>query len=393
MAGKKGHRGWGWLRQSGRQTKRWHASYIGPDKVRHKADRTFGTKMDAEGWLAAERRLIDLRVWTPPADRADASKAQGMTLADYAPTWIEQRTVAGQPLKPRTKSHYTRLYEEHIKPTTLAAIPLRNITTEAVRAWHATTLPDRPTYRAHAYGLLHAVLATAVIDGHLPSNPAQIVGAGSSSSVKQAVILEVSEVAELADAIDERYKALVLISAWCGLRWGEVTALRRKDFDPDCSVITVAHGVVHRDGKCFVDTPKSKKGRTVVTPPHIRPAIQHHLDTYVAKGADSLAFPANHSCHLSDKTFRRYYKAALTAIGRDGKKKPRPAIHDLRHFAGTQAARVGNLVETMGRLGHSTVKASLIYQGIVSGRDAEIAEALSKLACVDNTTIADTGVV
>jgi hypothetical protein len=34
----------------------------------------------------------------------------------------------------------------------------------------------------------------------------------------------------------------------------------------------------------------------------------------------------------------------------------------------------------MGRLGHSTVKASMTYQSIVSGRDAEIAEALSRLA-------------
>ena len=135
--------------------------------------------MDAEGWLAAERRLIDLKVWTPPAQRAAAEKAKGITLAEYAPTWIEQRTVGGQPLKPRTKSHYTRLFEEHIKPTTLGRIPLNNLTVQAVRQWHATTLVDKPTYRAHAYGLLHAVLATAVADGHLPANPAQISGAGA----------------------------------------------------------------------------------------------------------------------------------------------------------------------------------------------------------------------
>jgi integrase len=387
MGGKKGHRGWGWLRQSGRRPpKRWHASYIGPDKVRHKADHTFGTKMDAEGWLAAERRLIDLKVWTPPAQRAAEQQAKGMTLAEYAPTWIEQRTVGGQPLKPRTKSHYMRLLDEHIKPTPLGKIPLRNITTEAVRSWHATTLVDKPTYRSHAYGLLHAVLSTAVVDGYLPANPVQISGAGSAASKKQAVILDVTEVGQLADTIDERYKALVLISSWCGLRWGEVTELQRKDFSADCALITVERGVVHRDGKCFVDTPKSKKGRKVVTPPHIRPAIKHHLATYVAKEPDALAFPADRSCHLSDKTFRRYFAAALKDIGRDGKKKPRPAIHDLRHFAGTQTARVGNLVETMGRLGHSTVKASLIYQGIVSGRDAEIAEALSELAAIDTPT-------
>ena len=37
----------------------------------------------------------------------------------------------------------------------------------------------------------------------------------------------------------------------------------------------------------------------------------------------------------------------------------------------------------MQRLGHSTVKASLIYQQVVSGRDAEIAAALSELAKSD----------
>ena len=43
-------------------------------------------------------------------------------------------------------------------------------------------------------------------------------------------------------------------------------------------------------------------------------------------------------------------------------------------------ARVGNLVETMNHLGHSTVAASLRYQHMVSGRDVEIAHQLSALA-------------
>jgi hypothetical protein len=37
------------------------------------------------------------------------------------------------------------------------------------------------------------------------------------------VILSVADMGALANVIDERYRALVLISAWCGLRWGEVT--------------------------------------------------------------------------------------------------------------------------------------------------------------------------
>ena len=52
-----------------------------------------------------------------------------------------------------------------------------------------------------------------------------------------------------------------------------------------------------------------------------------------------------------------YLAPALESIGREGVR-----VHDLRHFAGTQTARVGSLVETMERLGHSTASASLLYQ-------------------------------
>jgi hypothetical protein len=45
-----------------------------------------------------------------------------------------------------------------------------------------------------------------------------------------------------------------------------------------------------------------------------------------------------------------------------------------------KTAHLANLVKTMGRMGHSTARASLIYQQQVNGRDVEIAEALSQLA-------------
>ena len=92
----------------------------------------------------------------------------------------------------------------------------------------------------------------------------------------------------------------------------------------------------------------------MVVPPHIRAHIKAHLDTHTASGPEALLFAADRSCHLSDKTFRRYFKTALTAVGRDGVR-----IHDLRHFAGTQATLAGaTLAETMDRLGHSTGSAS-----------------------------------
>ena len=288
---------------------------------------------------------------------------------------------ATQPLKPRTKSHYTALFNDHIKPK-LGKLALKDITAQAVRDWHAHTLVGKPTYRAHAYSLLHGMLATAVSDELIAVNPATIKGAAKTSRKRQPVILDVAEVGALAEAMPEWLKAWVLISAWLGTRWGESTELRRKDLNEDCSEITIRRGVIHRDGKCVVDTPKSGDGRKVVVPPHIRDDLKAHLDTHVGEKPDALLFPpARGGCHIRDRVFRdSYFDPALTKIGRDGEAKPRPAIHDLRHFAGTNTARVGNLVETMGRLGHKTVGASLIYQTIAQGRDAEVAEALSKLA-------------
>lgn len=375
MAGTKGRRSWGWIRKSGRTT--WHASYKGPDVLRHHAPKTFSAKMDAEHWLANERRLIEFGIWTPPAQREAEKLAGSITVAEYAATWIEQR-----PLKPRTKIGYEALLDSRIKGSVLEQVPLKNLTPDAVRSWHAGMSNEKPTARAHAYQLLHAVCATAVVDGLLPSNPCNIPKVMTPATKKQPVILTPPEIAALADAIPlPRFRALVLIAAWCGLRWGEVSELRRKDVSDDHSVITVARAVTHREG-CRVDTTKSGKGRAVVVPPHIRGDLAAHLEQHVGDGAEALLFvPVRGGCHLNDKAFRdSYFIPALTKIGRDGQKKPRPTIHDLRHFAGTTTARVGNLVETMGRLGHSTVKASLLYQQIVSGRDAEVAEALSKLA-------------
>lgn len=376
----KTYRGWGHIRQLPNKSKRWQASFIGPDCKRHYAPTTFTQKMDAESWLIKERRFIERAAeqdekWISPSQRAALNQIPRETLSEYGKQWIAQRNI-----KPRTRIHYSSLLSDHISPV-LGEIGVSNLKPATVRSWYATTLIDRPTLRAHAYQLLHAILGTAVKDGLLQANPAQIDGATRIKRASQSVIPDVDELARIADLIQpQRFKALILISAWCGLRWGEVTELHRKDIGEGCEIISIARGAVHREG-CHIDTPKSGKPRTVVVPPHIRADIKHHLDTFVAEDVESQLFPPiRGGCHLSDKVIRdALAPAQAKAMG--GK---RFRIHDLRHFSGTQVARVGNLVETMNHLGHSTVTASLRYQHVVSGRDVEIANQLSALALVSS---------
>jgi integrase len=196
----------------------------------------------------------------------------------------------------------------------------------------------------------------------------------------------VDELARIADAIQVNLQAYVLISAWCGLRFGEATELRRKDivsskgdgFPPD--TIVVRRGVVHRKGddgqRCRVDTPKSVRTRSIIIPPHMRTPVEQHLARFVDADPEALLFaPARGGCHVDSRVVRDAFREACRAAD-----VPAMRLHDLRHFAGTMTARVANLVETMDRLGHSTPNASLRYQSLVNGRRAEIDDALSALA-------------
>jgi integrase len=213
----------------------------------------------------------------------------------------------------------------------LGKLAVADLTPAAVRGWYAATLVGKPTLRSHAYGLLKSICATAVKDGLIDRNPCQIDGTATVKSKTQATIPSVAELAQIAAEIKpERFKAFVLISAWCGLRYGEVCELRRRDIGKGCEVISVSRALTHREG-CKIDTPKSGKGRTVVVPPHIRDDIKAHLDSFVADDPESLLFPPiRGGCHLSDKVIRDALAPVFESLGLQHVR-----IHDLRHFAGT----------------------------------------------------------
>lgn len=352
-------------------SKRLRARYTGPDGGLHNAPHTFDTRLDAEAWLTDERRQISASSWTPPGARRAASRS-AITFGQYADQWVQRRD-----LKPRTQDHYRSLLDRQILPA-FTDVPLKALTSEAVRDWHADLDRTRPTLRAHAYGLLRTILATAVVDEKIPVNPCHIRGAGSSKRVRKIRPATLVELEAIAAAMPERYRPMVMLCSWCGLRFGEVTELRRKDLDLTNGVIRVRRGVVRSEGRTVVGRPKSDAGvRDVAIPPHLVPMLKAHRDAMPLRGADGLLFPAaDGTSHLAPSTLYRWFYGAREAAGR-----PDLRWHDLRHTGAVLAAQTGaTLAELMGRLGHSTPGAAMRYQHVAGGRDAEIAAALSKLA-------------
>jgi integrase len=376
MSGKANHRGWGWLRQMPTVSKRWQASYIGPDLVRHCAPATFTAKMDAEGWLASERRLIERGEWTSPATRKALASARGITVADYVERWIEQRQVSDG-----VRYAYSNHLRISIAPKPLGAVPISALTPEAVRGWFASLDPSKPSARAAVYSMLRAAMNTACDDGLFDRNPVSIPNATKTPPSREATILTIEQIAELANGVPAELRAWILIAAWCGPRIGESSELRRGDISDDYTVLTIRRSCRHVGGSCAIkDGTKSGKIRTVTIPRHIRADIKHHLDVFVAAGDDALVFTygSGRKCgHMSDDAARKAMQPVLDRI----LKGKGMRIHDLRHTAGTLAAKSGaTLAETMGRLGHSTVRAAMIYQGIADGADAAVADRLSDMA-------------
>ena len=82
----RGKRGFGTIRK--RANGRWQAFYMGPDQGFHRAPSTFETKMDAEAWLVAERRLLQSDEWSPARSRRARVVKAIEPFRPYAEEWL-----------------------------------------------------------------------------------------------------------------------------------------------------------------------------------------------------------------------------------------------------------------------------------------------------------------
>jgi hypothetical protein len=94
---------------------------------------------------------------------------------------------------------------------------------------------------------------------------------------------------------DRRFRALVLLSTFASLRWGEATALRRCDVDLESGLVRVraAFSDSRSPGSKITLGPLKSRAarRTVGIPEVILPALREHVAIFVSPGADSLMFP------------------------------------------------------------------------------------------------------
>ncbi len=329
---------------------------------------TFLTKADATRWLATTEADVHR------GDDLDPT-GSSVTFGEYADKWLAAKTE----LRPTTLELYEYLLSKHIKPT-FDDLLVGKISAATVREWNSKirggSISD--TTAAKAYRLLRQIMQSAVDDRLIRENPCRLKGAAVERS-QERQIPSIEDVHRLGDAIEPRYRAMVFVAAFAGLRKGECYGLARRHIDLDAEpptlfversrVTTRAHGLIFQP-------PKTAAGvRGLALPESVATELRSHLEAFVDEDPDALVFTAAHSGDTPTTTvWRRAWDRARRATNVDC------SFHDLRHVAGTLNAAAGATTkEAMARLGHASPVAALRYQHAVAERDREIAAGVDRI--------------
>jgi integrase len=199
--------------------------------TRQRSAGVFPTKRRAE----AERRAIERgRPELAGATDVDLEQKARTLLGEYVatkwwPAWKDQH--------PTSEYGTRKKVEKRILPT-FGNIPLGQLDASTIGAWKSAMVAEQlsPQTVNTYLSLLGTILNAAVDDDYLPRSPlVRKSGAGRTAATRnqpvprREVWLLREQLDRLVAAIDPRYRALVLVAALTGMRWGELAALRWDD--------------------------------------------------------------------------------------------------------------------------------------------------------------------
>lgn len=252
---------------------RYSVRYRKPDNSQGKK-RGFTRKKDAELYLA----LVETS--KARGEFIDARDTQA-TIGTLGTEWLANQVQ----LKPSSLRSIDSAWRVHVLMN-WENVPIGKVRHSDVQAWVTRLAAKRgPTTVHRAYGVLAAILDVAVKDRRLTSNPSR--GASLPRKSKRShTYLAREQVEALALAAGDR-RPLVLVLAYCGLRWGEATGLRVRDLDMLRRRINVRVNAVEVGSELIVGTPKTHKVRSVPVIASLLPILAQACE---GKGPDDLVF-------------------------------------------------------------------------------------------------------
>ncbi|MEU2203091.1 tyrosine-type recombinase/integrase [Microbacterium oleivorans] len=326
--------------------RRYRVRYRKPDHSQTDK-RGFRTKREAELFLAS------VEIDKARGGYIDPGRAR-VTIAQWMDIWLASRSD----IRATTHARIESIISKHVKPQ-LGHVALGDLTRLGVQQW-ASKLPGEPATVRKIVLVLSGALTLAVEDGRISYNPAASLRLARTVQ-KRKRYLSHTQVGQLAHAVGEQphgadlgYDILVLVLAYCGLRWGELSGLRVKDVDLERGRLNVAVTVVMVKGYQREEAPKDYEHRSIPVPAFLVP----HLARQIAgrKPSDPVFYGQRTGTWLRNAVFRiGWFDDAATSIDLD-----RLTPHELRHTAASLAISAGANVKAVQRmLGHAKASVTL----------------------------------
>ncbi|PXY28219.1 tyrosine-type recombinase/integrase [Prauserella muralis] len=334
----------------------------------------------------AEDRRTELEASLASGTYVDPARAKA-TFADMAEKWLETR----HDLKKSTWWKYRGLLDNHVN-VRWGDLALNKITREDIDLWVAKLLKPKkdggselgPSQARHAYRVLAMVLEWCT-PSRIPTNPARGVKLPVRADAEHVYLTyeQVERLANAAAGLRTKYdrptagaainKALILVLAYTGLRWGEAAALRVGRVDLRKRRIRVASTFYEINGVQHEGLPKTGKRRTVSFPASLVPVLRPLVD---GRGEDELLFTTARGQSLRSHNWRtREFAPAVAAANL---KVEGLTPHKLRHTAASLAISAGADVKVVQQmLGHADAAMTLnIYGHLFPDRLDEVADVL-----------------
>ena len=360
---------------TGKRKRRWH-SYK-------------GTKRQAETECA--RLISQLHDGT----YMEPSKT---TMANYLDRWLEHMKSQ---VSARSHERYTEIVRKNVVPligaTTLAKLQPVNISTAYSTALSTGRRNGKgglsPRTVHHIHRVLKQALHQAVRWQLIARNPADAVDAPKVERRR----LDTYNMAQTAELIEimrgTRMLIPTILAALCGLRRGEIAALRWRNVNLSTGQLSVVESAEQTKAGVHYKEPKSGRARTVALSASVKRELNAHrmrqaeelLKLGIRQSDELFVVMQAAGMPLQPNSLTHEWVRLLSSCN-----LPRIRFHDLRHAHATHLLSSGVHPKIASeRLGHSTVGITLdLYSHVLPGMQEDAAALVDGALCAAQEKLA-----
>ena len=337
-----------------------------------KSDKTYGEKggfkTKAEAKLYANQEELKVK-----SGHAITPMYEKLTLGDYVVNhWKKTLGCSVQ-----TKIDYQNTLNTHILPY-FGHIQMRDITLNDLKEWHANLINKstpfgerRSEYTIQKYAnLFSSILRSAVDADMLEKSPFSKWKRRSVKPLRKVTPLEVSRAKILAETLAPKWRLMVWLPFFTGLRPSEALGLTIDRIDFKKREITVDRQLSRDNSMVFTKKLKTEASyRVIPLAGQLERIIKEHIATY-GLGPEGLLFQNRIGQILRYKDASVTFRKAARKIGM----KEREGMHVLRHtFASTLIRSGANVKAIQTLMGHSNIKETLDTYGHLFPNDLHVA--------------------